>query len=79
MDYFDRESRGSKNSKSDGNIKRGGGKSRNGSEYSRINEEGKEIYLNQNSSTAMGTNLHGQSLHIDIEGNLAHNQSLDMA
>ena len=69
MEYFDRvpESRGSKNSKSQGQI-----------DKSSMNEEQKEAMLNQNSSTAMGTNHHA-SLQIDIDGGLAHNQSLDMA
>lgn len=70
MEYFDRvpESRGSGNSKSQRVI-----------DKDSMNEEAKEAaMLNQNSSTAMGTNQHGQSLQIDIEGNLAHNQSLDM-
>ena len=43
-----------------------------------MNEEQKDAMLNQNSSTAMGTNHHGNSLQIDIEGGLAHNTSLDM-
>ena len=81
MDYFDRESRGSGHSKSVGGniLNKNGRASKQGSEYSRLNEEGKEAYLNQNSSTAMGTNMHGQSLQIDIDGNLQHNQSIEMA
>ena len=71
MEYFDRvpvpESRGSKNSRSQQQI-----------DKSSMNEEQKDAMLNQNSSTAMGTNHHGNSLQIDIEGGLAHNTSLDM-
>ena len=44
----------------------------------RINKDGSFNPLNQNSSTAMGTNYaHGQSLNVDIDGGLAHNQSLE--
>jgi len=41
-----------------------------------MNEDSR--FLNQNSSTAMGTNPHGQSLHIDtLDAGLKHNTSLE--
>jgi hypothetical protein len=58
MDYFDRVSRGSAgHSKSEGGIQTVNKSSRVTKQGSEI--EGKETFLNNNSSTAMGTNMHG--------------------
>jgi hypothetical protein len=64
MDYFDRQSRGSKNSKSEANLKNRKESNRSPSEFSKVNTNHDEsmnkdaAILNQNSSTAMGTNHH---------------------
>lgn len=58
-----------------------GGKGRRSKQRIGKNPDGSKDsrFLNQNSSTAMGTNLnHGNSLHIDTtRGDLKHNSSIE--
>ena len=66
-----------KGRKTGGKIVKQGRLSKQGTEISNdLNKDSR--FLNQNSSTAMGTNQHGQSLHIDtLDAGLKHNTSLD--
>jgi len=83
MDEIDRlrsrasdDSKGSRRVGGGGRVSKQGRLSKQETDVDELNKDSR--FLNQNSSTAMGTNQHGQSLHIDtIDAGLKHNTSLE--